>query len=315
MGSSGAPVGALVAALLVVALSMAGCSGGSSGGSSSGAELPAPPSYPDRLSRTDRDLAAAFDGINRAPNQPALARAVLAAAGTVSSASQWLASGGPTPGPMATTNDALTGTLSQFANELAYLGQQISQRVICTGATAVGAISTAPSAAALRAEVDRLAHPAGGGPGYRWGEFLPPPKDQTNTRVPNGQLVVDRRGSAGGAAGNGVLEVQNDGDDDAVVALARNGSTVLEVAVRAGQSSEVNGIPDGSYDVYYLTGSDWDQVAHGFGRQCEFHRFTGPSAFNSTPVPGGISYTEQTITVRTTTSPDTAVVEPDGLPR
>jgi hypothetical protein len=300
--------------LVTAALALAGCSSGPPGGAAGGAPggVPAPPGYPDRLSRTDHDLSTAFNGISRAPDQPALAQAVSAAAGAVSSAGQWLSSGGPTPEPLTKTNDALSGTLGHFADELAYLSQQINQQVICTGATAMGAISTAPSAVALRAEADQLAHPPGGGPGYRWGEFLPAPKQQTNTRVPNGQLVVDRRNPAGG---NGVLQVSNEGDDDAVIALARGGSTLLEVAVRAGQSSEVDGIPDGSYDVFYLTGTDWDAMAHGFGRQCEFHRFTGPSVFNSTPVPDGVSYTEQTITVRTTTSPDTAVIPPNALPR
>ena len=61
------------------------------------------------------------------------------------------------------------------------------------------------------------------------------------------------------------------------------------------------------------------QINHynGFGRQCEFNRFTGPSTFTSSPAPDGTNYTEETVTVRTTDSSDPGVtaVQPDGLPR
>jgi hypothetical protein len=297
-----APIGAVLTLLLL----LTGCS-------SPAPAVPPPPGYQARLTRTDQDISAAFDAIDHAPDLPTLARTVLAAAGTVSAASQWLASGGPTPASAARTNDALTATLRQFADELAYLSQQVNQQVICTGSTALNAITTAPSMAALRAEAGALGTPAGAG--YRWGGFLPAPRDQVDARMPSGRLVVDRRT---GPPGNGVLRVRDDGDTDAVVTLARGGAVVVEVAVRAGQSTQLTGVPDGSYDVYYLTGTDWDDVAHMFGRRCEFHRFTDPSTFSSNPVPGGTAYTSASITVSTTTgpdAPDASAVAPDSLPR
>jgi hypothetical protein len=297
----------LLIALLAVVAAACGTSPGPG-------DLPPPPDYPARLARTDHDIAAAFAAIDRAPDQPTLAKTMQDAAVTATAAGQWLASGGPVPPSVAAVNDELSEALGKFGTELTFLSQQIDQGVICSGSTALGAITTAPSMAALRDASAQLARPPGGGPGYDWGGYLPAPRDQTNARMPTGRLVVDHRPNP---PGDGVLQVHNEGQTDAVVILARAGSTLVEVSVRAGESTRLDGIPDGSYDVYYLTGTDWDDVVHGFGRQCEFHRFTGPSTFTSSPAPDGTSYTEETITVRTTDSADPGVtaVQPDGLPR
>ena len=274
----------------------------------------------DRLSRADRDISTAFDVVGHAPDLPTLTRTVLSAAGVVSAAGEQLAAGGPVPPAAADANNALVAALHQFANELAYLSQQINLHTLCTGSTALSAISTAPSMPALREASAALSAAkgnagGGGGGGYDWGGFLPAPMDQANARPANGRLMADRRA---GAAGNGVLEVSDNADADAVVILASAGRTVLSVAVRAGASTRVDGIPDGGYDVYYLTGSDWDGVVGIFGRHCDFHRFTDPSQFSSQPVAGGIAYTVKSITVQTTgtdSPPNITEVEPDGLPR
>ena len=290
--------------LLGLVLVIAGCS------SAGPSALPPAPGYQARLDRTDHDIAGAFSAIGHAKDPSSLADSVLAASGTVNSASQWLASAGPVPQAAVPTNNALVGSMGQFATQLSFLSNQISQQAICTGSTALGAITTAPSMNALRTEAGQLA-----GFGYHWGAFLPAPRDQSDARMPTGRLVQDRRS---GQQGNGVLRVTNNGDTDAVVTLAKGGNTVVGIAVQAGQSTELDSIPDGSYDVYYLTGTDWDDVVHMFGRGCQFHRFTGPSTFTSTPVSSGTAYTVQTITVSTTSgddAPDTSTVQPDGLPR
>jgi hypothetical protein len=318
------PIGAVLALLLL----FTGCS------SVSPPAPPPPAGYQDRLTRTDRDISTAFDAIDRAPNLPVLTNAVLAASGTVSAAGEQLASGGPTPASVSAQNDSLVAGLRQFGYELAYLSQQINLHVICTGSTAMNAITTAPSMAALRTASAALAAPSGGGPGYDWGGFLPAPRDPLDARMPNGRVVVDRRGPAAGTA-NGVLEVHDEEDNDAVLMLARGGATVVSVAVSAGQSTRLANIPDGVYDLYYTTGRDWDDVVRGFGRRCDFERFTSPTSFSSRAVSGGTAYTVQSITLRgttaestggspapTTASPgapgeasDTAEVPPDGLPR
>jgi hypothetical protein len=307
------PVAVLAAALgLLAAPALAGCAGPAP------VTAPPPPGYAQRLATTDHDISAALDTVDTTNDPAALARAVLDAAGVVSASSQRLATGGPVPPSVAAANDALSGTLSRFAGELAYLAQQINQQVICTGSTADNAITTAPSMAALREEATRLAEPPPGVPAFHWGAWLPAPRDQMDARMPSGRIVVDRRP---GAPGNGVLKLTDDGDTDALLTLAQNGRTVVEIAVRSGESTQLGGIPDGQYDVYYRTGTDWDDVAHDFGRQCQFHRFTAPSTFTSHPVPGGTAYTVQSITVSTTDAPDgqddpgVSAVQPDGLPR
>lgn len=259
---------------------------------------PAPPiGYQDRLSRTDRDLSAAFDGIARAPDLPALTQSVLAAAGVVSAASEQLATGGPVPIQLTGPHGELVAALRQFGYELAYLSQQINLQVICTGSTAAAAITTAPSMDALRAASTGLGSAAVDRPAYHWGGWLPAARDAVNARMPNGRLVMDRR--AAGNPADGVLEVSDDEDVDAVLALAREGKVVVSVAVGARQTVRLDGIPDGVYDLYYSTGTDWDDVVGAFGRGCEFHRFTDPTAFSSQTLPDGTAYTVQTITLHT----------------
>jgi hypothetical protein len=301
---------AAIGAALALILMAIGCSAAPPGP----ALAPQPTGYQDRLAGTDRDISAAFDAIGRVPDLPTLTRNVLSAAGVVGAAGERLATGGPVPAQAANANNDLVTALHRFATELAYLSQQINLHAICTGSTALGAITTAPSMPALRQAAAALAD-AGAEGGYQWGDFLPAPLDQVDARPANGRLLVDRRT---GPAGNGALEISDNGDADAVVILASAGRTVLSVAVRAGASTRVDGIPDGGYDVYYLTGSDWDDVVGTFGRHCDFHRFTDPSQFSSRPVAGGTAYTVKSITVQpdgADSPPNVTEVEPDGLPR
>ncbi|HEY4005156.1 MAG TPA: hypothetical protein VGM60_08235 [Pseudonocardia sp.] len=295
-----------IVSLLTLLVLLTGCAGAPP----APAQPPPPAGYQDRLARADRDIAAAFDAIGRVPDLPTLTRTVLAGAGIVSAAGEQLATGGPVPPPAAEANNTLVEALHRFATELAYLSQQINLHAICTGSTALSAITTAPSMPALRQAAAALA-----AAGYQWGDFLPAPLDQVDARPANGRLMVDRRT---GAAGNGALEVSDNADADAVVILAGAGRTVLSVAVREGASTRVDGIPDGGYDVYYLTGSDWDDVVGIFGRHCDFHRFTDPSQFSSQPVAGGTAYTVKSITIQSIgadSPPNITEVEPDGLPR
>ncbi|WP_028936603.1 hypothetical protein [Pseudonocardia spinosispora] len=283
---------AWIGVVLGLVMTLVGCAGAPP------PPAPAPPvGYQDRLSRTDRDISAAFDGIARAPDLPALTQSVLGAAGVVSAASEQLATGGPTPIQMTGPNGELVAALRQFGYELAYLSQQINLQVICTGSTAAAAITTAPSMDALRAASTGIGTPTADRPAFEWGGWIPAARDAVNARMPNGRVVVDRR--AAGSPADGVLEVTDDEDVDAVLALSRQGKIVVSVAVGARKTVRLDGIPDGVYDLYYSTGTDWDDVVGAFGRGCEFHRFTDPTTFSSQALPDGTSYTVQTITLHT----------------
>jgi len=336
------PLAVLFAALCTGLLALVGCAAPGVGrGAPSpvpGPPVSTPDGYQDLLNQTNDQLAGALTAIGAAPSLDALDQAVLAAAGVASSASERLAGSGPVPAAVSGENAALAGSLRQFGRELAYLSQQIDLHAICAGPTALTAISTAPTMPDLRAIGVSMGTPRSDRPAYRWGAALPAAKDPVHTTLPNGELLLDRRA---GASGDGVLRVTNDGTKDAVLMLAKGGAVVLSVAVDAGRAARLDGVPDGDYDLYYTTGKDWDRSLSTFSRHCEFHRFTTPTTFRTSPVATGSAYTVQTIAVHTVgddgsgpvqdpaanpaaapggvpgaaNSPGTAVVPPDQLPR
>jgi hypothetical protein len=314
-----APVIAVVALLLL----LTGCA--------TPAPPPAPAPAPDTpagyqqlLDRTDHELAAAFADIGRADTPDVLERTVSAASGVAGAAAELLAGSGSPPS-VAADNAALANALGRFGYELAYLSQQISLHAICAGPTAVAAISTAPSMPALRAASASLAAARPDRPAYRWGAALPPERDAAAEEkpLPNGELVADRRDPA--RRGDGELEVHNEGTADAVVELASGGTLVVSMAVTAGRSARLDGIPDGDYDLAYTTGRAWDAQLATFSRYCAFRRFTTPASLRSRTAPGGSEYMVQSVTLRDAPdqSPnqpnqppdDTVEIPPTALPR
>ena len=292
----------LVAALLVV---LTGCtsSGAAPGSVAAPPASPMPsPATPDGyqalLSQTNAQLSAALAAVGRAPTLAVLDQSVLSAAGVASAASERLTSSGPVPATVSGDNTALAIGLRQFGRELAYLSQQIDLHAICAGPVALTAISTAPSMPGLRAVATSLGTIRGDRPAYRWGGALPAAANSVEHRLRSGQILVDRRA---GAAGDGVLKVRDQGTKDGVVLLAKGGALVVSMAVNAGQSATLNGVPDGDYDLFYTVGRDWNGPLATFSRHCEFHRFTTPTSFSTSAVPGGSAYTVQSIVLDTGT--------------
>jgi hypothetical protein len=282
-----APVVAVITLLLLVT----GC-----GGAPPPPAPDTPAGYQRLLDQSDRELAAAFATIDRASTPDVLDRAVLAAAGVASAGAERLAGGGPPPS-VAADNAALAEALRRFGRELAYLSQQINLHAICVGPTALAAISTAPSMPALRAAAASLAAARPDRPAYRWGAALPPERDAAEEKpLPNGAHVADHRDP--GRGGDGVLEVDNEGTADAVVVLASRGTLVVSMAVTAGRSARLDGIPDGDYDLAYTTGRAWDARLATFSRYCTFRRFTSPTSLHTRATPAGTEYTVQSVTLR-----------------
>jgi len=309
-----ARVAALLTLLISLLISVAGCtSPGAAPSSVAGPPAsPAPsPATPDgyqvMLNQTNAQLSAALAAIGRAPTLAVLDQTVLSAAGVASAASERLTSSGPVPATVSGDNAALATGLRQFGRELAYLSQQIDLHAICAGPVALTAISTAPSMPGLRAVATSLGTLRSDRPAFRWGGALPAAANSVEHRPRNGQVLVDRRA---GPPGDGVLQVRDQGTKDGVVLLAKGGALVVSMAVNAGQSARLTGVPDGDYDLFYTTGRDWNGPLATFSRHCEFHRFTTPTSFSTSAVPGGSAYTVQSIVLDTGTdgaNPDSPV--------
>ena len=325
----------LLAVSALVAL-LAGCapatrpSGSGPATTSPARSVATPDGYQDLLNSTDTQLTGALAAIGRARSLAVLDQAVLAAAGVAGAAGERLTSSGPVLAQVTGDNADLADTLRQFARELAYLAQRVDQHAICAGPTALRAISTAPSLPDLRAAAQSLGTPRTDRPAFRWGAGLPAAAQEEHHQLANGARLLDRRA---GAPGDGVLQATNDGGTAAVLLLARGGAVVVSLAVNPGRSAEVDGIPDGDYDLFYTTGQDWNAELGVFSRGCAAYRFTSPTGFHTRAVAGGSAYTVQDIDLSTPdagadTAPDdlvdpgptgdaapgTAVVDPDQLP-
>src|SRR5882757_9331119 len=304
---------ALTATLLVTVLGLAGCaSSGAAPDAAAPAAAPAPSvatpdGYQVMLNQTNAQLAAALGAVGQAPSLAVLDQAVLSAAGVASAASERLTSSGPVPASVSGDNAALAAGLRQFGRELAYLSQQIDLHAICAGPVALTAISTAPSMPNLRTVATSLGTLRSDRPSFHWGSALPAEKNSVENRPRNGAVLVDRRA---GATGDGELQVRDNGTKDGVVLLAKGGALLVSMAVNAGRSATLTGVPDGDYDVFYTIGRDWNAPLATFSRHCEFHRFTTPTTFSTSAVPGGSAYTVQSIVLDTGTdgaNPDSPV--------
>lgn len=83
-----------------------------------------------------------------------------------------------------------------------------------------------------------------------------------------------------GPQGHGELRLQNSNTDDRLVVITRNTEPVMSAYLRAGESFTINGIPDGTYRLYYSQGEDWDGTA--FTHNVKTSRSSGALLFTTT---------------------------------
>jgi uncharacterized protein YfaS (alpha-2-macroglobulin family) len=108
-------------------------------------------------------------------------------------------------------------------------------------------------------------------------------------RPANGKILVNKLGG-----GMGRFKITNGGDRDGVVILAKTSAprkSLLAVYVRAGKSTTIRGIRDGTYIVYFTLGRRWDAYSRRFTSDQEKRRFIDPIRFKTTRVSGGTRYT------------------------
>jgi hypothetical protein len=114
-------------------------------------------------------------------------------------------------------------------------------------------------------------------------------------RLPNGKVLVDN----GSRDGLGQLTIQNGQDLDAVAVLTTSGNTtVLSVSIQAQQTYEIDSIRDGTYNLFFEIGDDWNDSAGTFNVEGTQERFDDPFSFQTTPVAGGLQYQTYTVTLQ-----------------
>ena len=111
------------------------------------------------------------------------------------------------------------------------------------------------------------------------------------------------------AGGYGLLTVTNGTADDSVAILTRNGIIVTALFMRAHDTYSINHINDGSYNLYYSRGSDWNGKV--FLSSPTYQRFQDALVFTTTNPPTGRQYTALIIALPAVAGGNPAVINVD----
>jgi endonuclease YncB( thermonuclease family) len=111
--------------------------------------------------------------------------------------------------------------------------------------------------------------------------------------------------------GMGELTIDNGNEGDAVIVLSQSGKTVVKTYIRGKDSCTITGIADGTYDVFFTTGTDWDGSV--FTRDADFQKFEDPLEYSTT----SSSYTTWSLTLHTVIggTAQTDEVDPNAFPK
>lgn len=178
------------------------------------------------------------------------------------------------PAAVAAEHAKLVAALRQFDDDLNTLSDDVGGRDLCTASSARAQLGQADGTTALRAAAAALTAKA---PDDKLSLALPAAARTAAHRLPNGHFV--RSGRRGG---RGTLTIDNGGDSDAVITLAKGKHPIISVYVRKDKKYKVTGVGDGSYKVFFTGGVDWDGKARRFARKCAFQQFDDKLTFRTT---------------------------------
>jgi ribosomal protein L37AE/L43A len=119
-----------------------------------------------------------------------------------------------------------------------------------------------------------------------------------NRSLPASKVLV-----APAPSGDGTLKVSNGTPRDAYVKLVAPDSRKLVTAfyVKADSAFTVEQIPDGTYELFFVTGEDWDAKAKSFSRSSSFTKFDKSLDFVTRQISDGIQYTILELTLNPVT--------------
>jgi hypothetical protein len=129
-------------------------------------------------------------------------------------------------------------------------------------------------------------------------------------RLATGTIIRE----AGARDGLGELSIENGRDLDAVAVVSdQSDNPVIAVYIQSNDRFTITGLRDGTYQLYFSLGEDWDADSARFTRRAEFFRFEELLTFATTATAEGQQYTIFQVTLHTVTG-GTAPVEslPEG---
>ena len=285
--------------IIVVTLSLllvGACSAGSGNGAGTGQSQTPPPEavsveeYVTTLAGAIDPLESALNGLAKANRYKGLEGLVSGVEAATDQAVTELDQITP-PAEVAEDHSQLVTALRAFHDELGDLSTQVGDRALCTGSAVRAGLGDAAETSTLREALATVSAKLPGGD--RLALKLPTAGQKNGSRPPNGKLI-----RAGKRKGQAEFIIDNGGSGDAVVTLSRKGKPAVSVYVRKDKKYTVEGVPDGSYAVFFTGGTAWDAKARAFGRKCAFQRFENPLEFRTTRTASQVQYQRWTITLQ-----------------
>lgn len=283
-GKAGLAAGA---ALLLAACSSGGGGGSTGGSAATGAGSPAVSAVSARPTATPTPtptrapygpvLSASVDPVTTALGQVAGAKSlteldtVLGGIVTSAQGAAKTLSKADEPPTVTTARTELVAAMTSLATDVGKVRSSIKFHEACALSSAEAELGASPSLAAVSAALTKMT-----AAGYQTTFAVPQLPQQQSRSLDNGAMV--RKGKL---RGEGVFKVDNGGKSDAVVSLALNGKAVHSVFVGKGQHASVEGVEDGTYEVYVSGGADWDSDAKAFTQNCHFTKFEDTFAFET----------------------------------
>ena len=280
------------AAVTAVAL-VAACGGGGDPGPVA-ATLPKPSTSPPtfltdaqyvtELAAIDKPVSAALAKIAAGGGWATLATASAAASAAAEKLKELAVSDAQSDDNLTLSQDllALSSDLSSLNSGLDGEGDKA-----CKAAVPGVQVGRTASITALASDTRQMA-----ASGHAAGLSVPKFPKQQNRSLATGTFLrnTDR-------SGNGRLTIENGGSGGAVVTLKRNGARSLAVYLRKNGKYTVRGMRDGTYTVYFATGTDWDAKHKGFTAGCDYEKFDNPLKFTTKYGSSYVEYTTYTISL------------------
>jgi hypothetical protein len=305
---SGAGTTTKVAMFLTAAL-LAGCSPSAGDDADSGGSAASPDAYRQALVGASRPVAAALAGIATAKTLKALATRLVDAEQVAGQAAEQLSAITP-PENVRAEHSELVQSFKQLNADVGGMRDAVEGRELCTASVVLAQLGKADGLVAVRDAGKALAAKEGGQQ-YKVSLVALPSPPRQGGRPSNGQFV--RQGSR---TGRGELTIENGGQQDAVITLAVGKRPTFAVYVRKGAKHTVTGIRDGTYRVYFTSGTDWDPKARAFGQDCSFDRFDDSLEFQTKQTATQTEWSTWTISLQPVAGGNapTSEVDPDDFP-
>ncbi|MFC1415931.1 hypothetical protein [Streptacidiphilus cavernicola] len=281
------------AALTVTAL-LAACGGGGGSPGPVAATLPKPSTSPPTY-LTDAQYAAQLAAIDK-PVSAALAKIAAGGGWSTLTATSTAASGAAEKLKELAVSDAQSDDNSTLSQDLLALSTDLNALnsgsdgegdKACAAAVPGVQVGRTASVTALAADVGRLA-----ASGRATGLTVPKFPKQQNRTLATGTYLRNTD-----CTGNGKLTIENGSSGSAVVTLKRNGARSFAVYLRKNGKFTVKGVRDGSYTVYFATGTDWDAKHRGFTTGCDYEKFDKSLSFTTKYTSSYVEYTTYTISL------------------